>query len=334
MVPVLGAKREAHFRHKHVGDCNLETYLHRYAKWYIKNHFENHQHFFIEFYQRYSCCKKDDCLYRKGRNIDCTKYEYTSFDLKQFYDTCELEAEYKGFIADVKLSSKAHPNREPLFIEVAVTHKCEQKKLDSGIRIIEISLPRDTDDFSFLNKLRDTRDEWEMYYPPLHSIKEETAEILFHNFTIDARKPRMLDLHSFNVFFINKNGKAQISSKPNPCSEYGAHKYVMTSPFEIHYTGYDYTLLIAIAHQAGFRFPNCYLCHYHWIDHYEMHRCNRHQYVSSPSIAMNCPDYAFEDFKVNKIISNYKAYKSLMSNDVNIVENHDGYVLLSNNDLS
>ena len=38
------------------------------------------------------------------------------------------------------LSSKEHPERKPVFIEISVTHDCEEKKIDSGIRIIEIKL--------------------------------------------------------------------------------------------------------------------------------------------------------------------------------------------------
>lgn len=53
------------------------------------------------------------------------------FDLKKNFDTCEEEVTYKGYRADLMLSSMEHPEREPIFFEISVTHDCEVEKLAS-----------------------------------------------------------------------------------------------------------------------------------------------------------------------------------------------------------
>jgi hypothetical protein len=65
--------------------------------------------------------------------------------LKKEYDTCEVEVNYNGYRADLMLSSKEHPNQNPLFIEISVTHDCEQVKIHSNIQIIEIKIDNEED---------------------------------------------------------------------------------------------------------------------------------------------------------------------------------------------
>ena len=137
MIPKQGKIREHHFSHKKEREnspeniCNEETYLHEYAKHYIKRLFDTSTELMIVYNQYNVCHHFTSCLYYR-KVLDNSSDEYSSslckgttlgkFDLKRYYDTCELEKEYKGYVADVLLTSKEHHERDPLFVEIAVSH--------------------------------------------------------------------------------------------------------------------------------------------------------------------------------------------------------------------
>lgn len=151
MIAALGEKNKHYFRAKRGYVINGETELHEYAKKMLKYRFDNQENFFIELFQREQCTKRDKCIfydhldedYRGCGHID--RRLEIKIDLKKYYDTATLEGYYKGFIADVLLTSSDHPDREPVFLEVAVTHKCEEEKIQSKIRIIELVVRKEED---------------------------------------------------------------------------------------------------------------------------------------------------------------------------------------------
>ncbi|MBP5536546.1 MAG: hypothetical protein J6X62_07130 [Bacteroidales bacterium] len=145
MTPVLGDVREHHFRHK--GKlCSKETYLHQLGKRLLKERFDTQKDFIIKYFGNSYCDKTDKCkILSFDKSINCNYKILINRDLKKEYDTCEMEVNYNGFRADLMLSSKEHPNRNPLFIEISVTHDCEQEKRKSGIQIIEIRIDDEKD---------------------------------------------------------------------------------------------------------------------------------------------------------------------------------------------
>ncbi len=70
---------------------------------------------------------------------------FFSYDFKKIYDTAEIEKEFNSFRADVLLSSSNIPHRDPVFMEIEVTHPCDEKKINSGNRIIEIKVEKEED---------------------------------------------------------------------------------------------------------------------------------------------------------------------------------------------
>lgn len=189
LIPVLGDVREHHFRHK--GNlCSKETYLHKLEKKILKEKFDSQAEFIIKYYIKYYCDKSKNCerstLYKQQH---CLRKELIVQDLKQMYDTCAEEAYYNGFRADLKIYSKSHPEREPIFIEISVTHDCEEKKKDSGIRIIEVKIDSEEDvsrplieEDSFFFRFESQN----AYPPPL------TLPVRFYNF------PRLLEANCPN----------------------------------------------------------------------------------------------------------------------------------------
>ena len=139
----IGSKhRRAHFYHKEVVSCNGETYLHKLGKLYIKQHFDNSDKFCIS-YKVSRTCKEQNC---NLRNYNCHKeHEINQVDLKEFYDTCTIEATIKGFVADLLLTNSKNPDIPPTLIEICVTHPCEDEKKESELKIIEISIKTEKD---------------------------------------------------------------------------------------------------------------------------------------------------------------------------------------------
>ena len=134
--------RRAHFYHKEIVSCNGETYLHKLGKLYIKQHFDKSDKFCIS-YEVSKTCKEHNC---NLRNYKCHKeHEINQVDLKEFYDTCTIEATIKGFVADLLLTNSKNPDIPPTLIEICVTHPCEDEKKQSELKIIEISIKTEKD---------------------------------------------------------------------------------------------------------------------------------------------------------------------------------------------
>lgn len=149
MVAALGQQRQ-YFRHKVEGNCSRETYLHKLGKRKVKELFDKEPEFWISYKSQHDCADKEKCeFYDIGY---CLQTKIDKYDLKQFYDSCEEEQCVKGYVADLLLTSKENPKTPPTLIEIWVSHKCEQSKYESGLRIIEIRL-RSENDVPYIKEL-------------------------------------------------------------------------------------------------------------------------------------------------------------------------------------
>ena len=139
MIPKQGQKNAWHFAHKSNDEnCCNETYLHKLAKRLIKERFESKRPFVIRYKRRrlFKCSEFEKCLFYDRSNCLVSK---ESENLKELYDVCQEEAPIDGFKADILLSSSKQ-DREPVLIEIQVTHECSEEKLKSGLKIIEITV--------------------------------------------------------------------------------------------------------------------------------------------------------------------------------------------------
>lgn len=145
----IGSKsKRAHFYHKEQVECSGETYVHKLAKKLIKQKFDKSEQFLVSYYVNKSCSEINCRL----RNTNCRKENAPNeIDLKRFYDTCQEEAQVNGFVADLLLSSSKHPDLDPVLIEIKVTHGCEEEKVNSGLKIIEISVKEEADLLTLIN---------------------------------------------------------------------------------------------------------------------------------------------------------------------------------------
>jgi hypothetical protein len=335
MEAVLGQKREHHFRHKEVGDCNPETYLHRLAKRVLKYKFENQPQFPVQYFVLNECPKYDECEFRK-RNLwhDCktTSYAIKTLDLKQYYDTCEEEVWHNGFRADLMLTNSEHPEYKPVFLEVSVTHDCTPEKIDSKIRIIEVKIQSEKDAY---REVIENEGEcvppywWKSsnrynYTPP--------TPIRFFNFKRDN-----LPEHQFSRFYLIRaeNGILYAGIKPRAytCHNAGVeHKegvcFELTmadDKIQKQQYGRLYCLGIALAHKRGLGLKHCFLCSNYrncsFVDpqpiqnprpngptvfqkRVYVHTLNINQ-LEEMQLAYRCAKYKADDYKVQREINQF-----------------------------
>lgn len=198
LIANLGTKRRKHFSHRPGNICSRETYLHKLGKQI--------------FYERYTQCLEEGLPFEVELSVpgQCNRYRdllggpcrierSRRFDLTRYFREIKLEVPVDRVIPDVLLRSE--DASEHLFIEFAVTHKCEPEKVGRGDRIIEIEI-HDESDLDFVGE---------------RVIQESRQEITLFNF---KRVPVVSDscfsgcLARVDVFVVYGSGKAHLRAFP------------------------------------------------------------------------------------------------------------------------
>lgn len=104
---------------------------------------------------------------------------------------------------DLILRSSSAPNREPVFLEIYVTHKSTEEKLKSGYRIIEIPITSEEDISNIVETMSLKGED--------SSVKQDeynkTENIRFYNFN---KKYYLNDMGSIvepkYILIVNKDG--------------------------------------------------------------------------------------------------------------------------------
>jgi len=257
VIAKLGTKNAKHFAHKIVTvNCGYETYLHQLSK--------------KIFYDEYRKClnsKEPFYLIRK-ENVICNHFEniygYKCFysveknhDLTEHFDRINLETNYNNFIPDVLLESSKH--KTVLFIEFAVTHKCEEEKLKSGIRIIEYSVESEID-FKIIKA---------------HKLYDTNRKISLYNFKVKNEKKSFCEgkcSEKINVFVVYKSKKS-ILLELLPYIDVKKQLKGTVTYYEVLGKASDREYQISLyrqqvreAHFKGVPIKNCFLCRYHGGD--------------------------------------------------------------------
>ena len=269
MAAVLGKTKEHHFRHKVVGDCCEETYLHRLTKRVLKHRFDTQPQFLVKYHVRNGCLFFDDCEFKEysdWRLRSCPSKVLNTINLKEFYDTCEEEAFYGGFRADLMLSHSEHPERKPVFLEVSVTHDCTPEKINSKIRIIEIKIRNEQDAFVeiFENDGKFVPSHW-FNKGRRYDSQLLRSPIRFYNF---KREGGEVETHSLSRFYLRRyyndiclggcSYKDCRSAYSEP--EHGVCFEITTPDNDQYHSGHLYDFGMALAHKRGFNVRSCILC--------------------------------------------------------------------------
>jgi hypothetical protein len=237
MVPVLCKDKTDHFRHKVNDLCNPETYLHNLAKKYLAKMFETQKKFEVSYYATNECPKKETCqLYQQFHWMECSGTTLHTFDLKEQYDTCQIEGVYNGYRADVLLTSSQNPDTPPVFLEVSVSHDCTPEKLQSGIRIIEMKIIREADfkrpiveNKGPMVPVREEPKPQYSFYRYYSHPEPEPSFIMFHNFDREFERDNIKKLDRFALM---ADGRMLCKDDDVSCGELGT-KHSRDSLLEI-----------------------------------------------------------------------------------------------------
>ena len=292
----LGSKNQHHFRHKTEVDCNPETYLHKMGKYtFIKVYREclaQGKPFNITLKQKVTCVKEKDCQVKHsfGDIPDvCSTYEWKDFDLTQYYDCVAEEEHVESFVADILL--KRSKDDQPILVEIMVSHACEEDKIKSGYRIIEIKLNKE-DDLELIEscQLKQTELSDSDYFKTdrrkNRKNEEEGPIVRFYNFH-DAKEKLLnrLEVHQFAIY---KNNPSHFRlNETVRCGEvdkmlerqrkennllYEILLYDGVSPDERFVFGTQvdkrFVFGVAKAFERGFMIRNCFLCQHHALNPY------------------------------------------------------------------
>ena len=302
MIPHMGKKHRWHFVHKNNRNCSYESYLHKIAKIKIREAFLSSEHFLLSYNAKAICSL--ECPFIDSPK--CQEEKAVEFDLRRYYDTCEIEATYHQYRADLLLTSSTNPKTPPLLIEIMVTHKCTEDKTGDGVRIIEIPIQSDEqiDNIVRACKFTAVREK-----PFIYSYSSERNITLYNFNKVESFDPtesfnKYEDYYSrYNtiVFWLNKKG--QFRSFNCLCYEIrkklpsNVHYYIsdIATPFKEIFQGFS---------KRGVKIRNCFLCKFSKQDTcgdrlcvlYKKHNLPR---KPSPYCADSCPHYR-EDFELQQ----------------------------------
>ena len=334
-----------YFRHKkgYKGEMkNPDRYLHNYAKKRLKERFDESKktgEFIVKYYVMEKC-PYDKCKLRS--KIRCQyepKVSLTNLNLREKYDTCEIEKKEDKYIADLLLTNSKNPSVKPLFLEVFVTHECSDEKKNSGYPIIEIKTNKDVDvEKEIIENAGELVDEYKFmnpenlpYEPPIKFFGFERSIPFTHYKQME------------NFLLIKKEDKLIADCRQITCKEVNEDVlekcvFSLTIPKDELKGKEIYEMGMAKAYELGFKPRDCTLCkqykpsnlnthpcrlnkEYQWMDGkgnyirvlypytFQMpYRCNG---FDKTLYAANCRSYSIDELRVSELVSmlNNKPYK-------------------------
>lgn len=305
MITKCGAKRRWHFAHKVLSDrCTYDKYLHSLAEILIENWYNGETKIILEYNIQKKCGRYRVCPWDK--DSDCSTSETKPYNLKAHFKRCEKEVRYHSekngddFVADLYLQHDT--SGIPIFIEVYVTHKCEEKKIKSGIRIIEIKIKSEEDILRLIQG---------------NTISENLEMTEYYNFKPKEEAGRNFP-HRLRKFVVFSSGKAYINEKSWNCDNFNTKHdgvYEITFNAEDFYhdsnfyaVGGLYPIAIAKAKCDGAIEAHCLLCKYHSHHTYEGNICNLYKKFQT---AKACRDNDANSCQYYRLDENF--YRGLLS---------------------
>lgn len=287
MIVRKGKIRQHHFAHKAGSEnCSYETYLHKIAKKRICECFNESSQFNVLFDREFTCNVVECPL---GVSQSCKWNTKEDHNLKRYYSICKEEEFIDIFKADLLISSLWRPN-PPILIEICVTHKCTEDKLNSGLRIIEIDIESEKDIEQIVSG---------------KSIKP-SDKIRFYNFKTDASllpdKEYQLPKHRFWIdsnehYNIDNNGVERCLDKNSPDIDNSIFHIESAAQIRPNF---------AFCKSAEFGFKNCRVCKLFKMTTYSVReKCFLYRYGGNLYMANKCPhfkqiDYTNQECKITK----------------------------------
>lgn len=294
LVPNLGKIRRHYFSHKADCACSGETYRHNLAKLMFEANFYSAKSLYVPVDQYVECSDLENCKFKKINRNEllgqenaeqfCNRVESVNYDLKKNYDLCTIENGVENFIADVLLEDSTGQN-PPFLVEMVVTHKCSEEKINSGLPILEIKIDSEDDAKELLT---------------CNIIKGE-----LYNFKIkDLSSP--LQRKCYNSHFIlDEMGENHIETSFENCGKINTIKYP-NALFECSFADVRISneLGLLLAKQNGFEIYDCSLCK-HYLGEDSRMLCNKENPnfpagIMNKSKAVNCSGYEINQSRIRR----------------------------------
>lgn len=291
----MGKVRRWHFVHKNARNCSYETYLHKVAKIKIREAFLSSEHFLLSYNAKAIC--SFECPFIGFPK--CEGEKPVVFDLRRYYDTCEIEATYHQYRADLLLTSSKNPKTPPLLIEIMVTHKCTEDKIKDGVRIIEIPIQTEEQIDNIVSdcKLTAVRNEHYNY---------NGRNIILYNFNkVESFDPTGF-FDEYEGCFSRKNTIVFWLNNQGLFRSFDCHCYEVSKmlPPNVHYyvteIATPFKEIFQEFSKRGVKIRNCFLCKFSKQDSWGERLCvlyKKHNLPRKPSpyCAVSCAHYR-EDF--------------------------------------
>lgn len=200
MVARCGDFNQWHFAHEK-SECDYDNYLHTVAEFKIQKWIRESKEIILSLPYYKACSESVKCGFYT--RVSCAVEERKEYNLKEWYKECIREKEIKigdkTFKPDL-LWKRKDKEIEPIFIEICVTHPCEEDKIKSGARIIEfvIETEEDIDKITSSTRIREgERVRLYGFKPQKDEIGEELQRLVkLHKFILFSSYKTFVDIHS------------------------------------------------------------------------------------------------------------------------------------------
>lgn len=298
MILKRGQIRQWHFAHK-TDKCSYDKYLHSIATILIADWFNKSNHIMLKLNSENKCYKYDECkIYNKDFcSIPITK----SFDLKKYYNQCMIEYPYNNFTADIYCEHKS----TPIFIEIYVTHKCSEEKIQSGIHIIELQIKSEEDIINIINSTELTENTNIRIYnfKRPEDVTYNTQQLIQKYILLPSLKSYIDKTYTCKNYDKIRKGIYEISIPYDDC----------ISPFIN--CGSFYTIGQAIAYHDGYSIKSCQICKWQGTNNMldEPSICKLYKKCGNPKYckdndAAKCSMFKENIDDINKAIVEFKEY--------------------------
>lgn len=315
MIMRCGVKNAWHFAHKHM-ECEYDKYLHSVAIHRICDWYNRSSEILLLLPINEKCFKFNDCLFYNLKG--CVRGALSDpYNLKKWFGSCEKEKYFtkngQNFVADLLCSNNTN-GQDPLFIEICVTHPCEKKKIDSGIRIIELIIENESDIDNIISG---------------HIKITENEKNRFYNF---QPKPKIVDSSQISVFFqkfiLFPSMKACICPMIS-CKEVQNRrgifevtiKYDECVPLFFNFGGF-YSVAFALASTYVNDLKSCSLCKYQayneWGNNYicKLYRKFDLDKLCSENNPLNCSYFKRDEIAIKERIEEFKKFEENFGTDI------------------
>lgn len=292
MIMKRGKVRQWHYAHKvNHEDCSYDKYLHTLAERMISDWFNRQEAIFLTLDTTARCDRKGQCPFHSEES--CRKIEQVRFDLKQYYPDCILERGFNGFVADIFCNNKKLQSA-PIFIEICVTHKCTEEKINSGIRIIEFVIQSEEDILNIINSAE----------------IQEGEKVRLYNFKPKETSSDKVERH-FQKFMVFASGKCHLERYDCTCRTYrkGVYEISVADDLDLPFW---YDMGAAKAYADGVLQKNCQLCFFRGESSYgtickKYKKCGKPQFCSDND-ATQCQEFSVNRAFVRRELAKFEDY--------------------------